>query len=300
MSLFLGIDGGGSNLRLCVMDETGKTHKRETLYQTVNPESAGMKNVRETVFKLSRELGAASNLIEGIMVSMAGLGNQEHLSAMEGFFQQAFPSASNVIIKSDAEGSLMANFQEAEGMVVIAGTGSVILGRDRSGNLKRSGGWGYLLGDEGSGFWLVKQVFVHYLHYIDGLGEKNKAFEVFEERLSENARYAAAFFYQPAYRKEIAALSTPLMAIDNPLVWGIAQAGIMEIAKRVKILKSELTEHRLELAYMGGLFKNSRYLATFKRCLSSADIEIIKGIEVPETAYANIARRKTKNEGDRK
>jgi N-acetylglucosamine kinase-like BadF-type ATPase len=63
--------------------------------------------------------------------------------------------APNIQVMSDVEAAWHAAFKN-EGIVVIAGTGSIAYGRDSSGRSQRAGGWGPVLGDEGSGFWMGK------------------------------------------------------------------------------------------------------------------------------------------------
>src|SRR5690606_8774057 len=56
------------------------------------------------------------------------------------------------------------------GVVVIGGTGSVAFGRNAEGREHRVGGWGYLLSDEGSGFWIGREALIAVLHCMDGRG----------------------------------------------------------------------------------------------------------------------------------
>ena len=64
------------------------------------------------------------------------------------------PWAARVDILSDVELAHAAAFAGEPGILVVAGTGSIALARDRRGRGRRAGGWGQLLGDEGSGFWI--------------------------------------------------------------------------------------------------------------------------------------------------
>ena len=54
-----------------------------------------------------------------------------------------------------------------DGIALIAGTGSVAWGKSAGGSTSRAGGWGYLLGDEGSGYWLGRQAVRHALAQVD-------------------------------------------------------------------------------------------------------------------------------------
>ena len=58
------------------------------------------------------------------------------------------------LVVNDALVALEAGAPDQPGVVVISGTGSIAYGRNREGEAARAGGWGYVLGDEGSGYWI--------------------------------------------------------------------------------------------------------------------------------------------------
>jgi N-acetylglucosamine kinase-like BadF-type ATPase len=59
-----------------------------------------------------------------------------------------------IIVVGDMETALESAFESGPGVIVIAGTGSIAFGRDRSGRTLRAGGWGFAIGDEGSAHWI--------------------------------------------------------------------------------------------------------------------------------------------------
>jgi N-acetylglucosamine kinase-like BadF-type ATPase len=59
-----------------------------------------------------------------------------------------------VLVVNDALVALEAGAPSAPGVVLIAGTGSIAYGRNEHNQSARAGGWGYMLGDEGSGYWI--------------------------------------------------------------------------------------------------------------------------------------------------
>jgi N-acetylglucosamine kinase-like BadF-type ATPase len=62
--------------------------------------------------------------------------------------------AERIVVISDAQGALLGALGDRPGVLVLAGTGSIVLGRNAHGRWARAGGLGPLLGDEGSAFWL--------------------------------------------------------------------------------------------------------------------------------------------------
>src|ERR671936_219293 len=66
-------------------------------------------------------------------------------------------AAARIAVISDAEAALLGAHDGRAGVLVLAGTGSIVLGRDAGGPLARAGGLGPLIGDEGSAFWLGRE-----------------------------------------------------------------------------------------------------------------------------------------------
>jgi N-acetylglucosamine kinase-like BadF-type ATPase len=74
------------------------------------------------------------------------------------------------LVVNDALVALVAGAGEEPGVVIVAGTGSIAYGRDARGRAARSGGWGYLLGDEGGGFWIGRSALSAVVRQYDGRG----------------------------------------------------------------------------------------------------------------------------------
>jgi N-acetylglucosamine kinase-like BadF-type ATPase len=65
--------------------------------------------------------------------------------------------AARIVVLSDAQAAFLGALGEVPGVLILAGTGSIVLGRDASGHWSRAGGLGPLLGDDGSAFWIGRQ-----------------------------------------------------------------------------------------------------------------------------------------------
>lgn len=83
-------------------------------------------------------------------------------------FLAANPGYARCALASDAAALLLGAHGGGAGLVVIGGTGSVAMQRTRSGSMRKVGGWGFGLGDEGSGAWLGQQALQHLTHVMDG------------------------------------------------------------------------------------------------------------------------------------
>src|SRR6185295_3235694 len=75
-----------------------------------------------------------------------------------------------VLVVNDALVALEAGAPDRPGVVVIAGTGSIAYGRNERNEAARAGGWGYVLGDEGSGYWIGRAALRAVLRAADQRG----------------------------------------------------------------------------------------------------------------------------------
>lgn len=85
---------------------------------------------------------------------VAGAGRAAEQDALSATLRTALHDAAETVrveVQSDAAIALNAAFEDESGIVVVAGTGSIVLGRTTNGSLARAGGWGHRLGDPGSG-----------------------------------------------------------------------------------------------------------------------------------------------------
>ena len=151
----LGIDGGGSTLRIGIYGESLKCIYLLELSETANPSVIGFAQAEEllksTLQKTIDEAGISPSTVHFVGAGMAGAaGNPDWLSAI---LNQSLPHA-QITVAPDYEIALIGAHGERYGVLVLSGTGSAACGINASGESAHSGGWGYLLGDGGSGYWL--------------------------------------------------------------------------------------------------------------------------------------------------
>src|SRR5207237_4016708 len=70
--------------------------------------------------------------------------------------------------------ALVAGAGNEPGIVVIAGTGSIVYGRNAQHVAARAGGWGHILGDEGSGYWIGREALAAVMRADDGRGPETR------------------------------------------------------------------------------------------------------------------------------
>ncbi len=107
---------------------------------------------------------------------MAGVDRPEDAELVQGILRRLGLKQA-VRIVPDALIALVAGAPEGIGIVVVAGTGSIAYGVDPEGRVARAGGWGYLLGDEGSAFWLGHAAVRQGIRALDGRGPATTLFD---------------------------------------------------------------------------------------------------------------------------
>jgi len=153
MPLYIGIDAGGTKTeaqaQLHAEGEVVRTwsHTSKGIQARRLPAREVVARVVELVEKVQSNVPEAE--LGGVVAGIAGAADlADTLTAL----LQERLGTPHARIVHDGELALEAAFGEGPGLVVVAGTGSVVLARTPDGRVHRRGGWGYRLGDEGSGY----------------------------------------------------------------------------------------------------------------------------------------------------
>jgi len=153
-SYFIGLDGGGSKTLAVLADERGQELGRGLTggcnYQAIGITCA-QDAIREAIRQAFDQAGLPVLPATGMCLGLAGVGRPEDRQWVEDFIR-AERLAERWKIANDGQLLLWAGTPEGWGIGVISGTGSIAYGRTPDGREGRAGGWGYLLGDEGSGY----------------------------------------------------------------------------------------------------------------------------------------------------
>jgi glucosamine kinase len=165
MTLYLGVDGGGSGCRAAVADAAGRVLGHGAAASAniwTDPDGA-----RANILAAAEAAVAAADVGArlGDVVAVLGLAGGNIDSAAERL-AQGLPFA-RVAIESDAVVALKGALDDDDGITAAIGTGSVF-GVQRGGRVRMSGGWGFQLGDHGSGAMMGRALCVQALLAHDG------------------------------------------------------------------------------------------------------------------------------------
>ncbi len=145
---FLGVDGGGSKTTAVVFDECGNLICK-ACGESINYYSVGLENAKLAMKNIIDELSVIH--FDCAVIGMSALNERASADETEKFCSGIIESK-KIIMDSDLFVALEAIDANGECAAVISGTGSMAVYRDNDGNISHAGGWGYILGDEGSGY----------------------------------------------------------------------------------------------------------------------------------------------------
>jgi N-acetylglucosamine kinase-like BadF-type ATPase len=163
----IGIDAGGTKTVGLLADETGKV-LRQARASGANLRVHGELGVEKTLYQILDALDAVQP-VAALCLGIAGV-DRDAERTMVGDLLRRLGIRRPPRIVNDATIALVAGAPDGIGIVVVAGTGSIAFGMDEEGRSARSGGWGYLLGDEGSAFWLGHAAVRQGIRAADGRG----------------------------------------------------------------------------------------------------------------------------------
>ncbi|HOU11519.1 MAG TPA: BadF/BadG/BcrA/BcrD ATPase family protein [Anaerolineae bacterium] len=167
--ILIGIDGGGSKTTALIADRDGNILGRGTSgpsnYLVIGAEAA----YAALDAAIAAATGGQPIQPAAICLGLAGAARPADQAVIRAWSDARYPGAP-VVIAHDARVALAAGTPNGWGIAVLCGTGSMIYGEDQHGNLTRADGWGYLLGDDGSGYAIGQAALRAVARAADGRG----------------------------------------------------------------------------------------------------------------------------------
>jgi glucosamine kinase len=152
--ILLAIDAGGTHTRCAIAASDGRLLGRGS-GGPGNHILDGWQTARDSLASATAEAIASAGdpRLDAAVAGSAGVGpNGEGREVVEALLAELLPGAERRRATGDMVAALWGALRTPEGVVVSAGTGSVCLGRNAAGAMRQVGGWGHLMGDEGSAY----------------------------------------------------------------------------------------------------------------------------------------------------
>jgi N-acetylglucosamine kinase len=263
MKYFLGVDGGASKTAALVIDDSGKSLGSGVAgpsnHLRVGIETAA-RNIERAVNKALVAADVASREIHWAYCGIAGADHPAHRQEVVDSLSIFFPRG-NFTVDNDARIALSGAIGFGGGVVVIAGTGSVAFGRNEEGAEARAGGWGPIIGDEGSGYGIARAGLAAIMRAHDGRGPATKMTEILKERYDMKPEDLPPYVYaQTTQTDDIARFGKLVIeaaqdgdAAAAAILDGAGRelgAAVLAVARRLHLIKSAFP-----VAYVGGAFR---------------------------------------------
>lgn len=303
----LSVDGGGTKTEFCVSSTAGE------ILETVvvgcsNYKSVGIDAVHQSFAKGVRELAMKGIDPEDICYSVWGISgcDSDHdFELVRGLLCKMGLKEERFYLCNDGVLAFYAQAHEP-GIVIIAGTGSIILGIDGKGVWERAGGWGYNISDVGSGYWIGVEALRLTLLYCDGCG----VYAPLLDRI-KNA-YNSPTFEELPYRitevtdfYEIAGLARLVVEAAGEgeiTALGILREGAGTLASLTASIyrrKGFSEDMEIHVVFSGGVLKSEIYQMLVKEALADRiplkKVTFSTQIHAPSYGGIKLAMRMLKN-----
>lgn len=298
MNYFIGIDGGGTKTKSISADDNLQ------ILQTIeggaaNPLSVGFEKSAQTILGLIKKTSQKKK-IAFITAAIAGTGREHHKKKLE---QEIIKQAAeqNIILNNfeiitDAQAAVEGAFSGKPGIILIAGTGSILFGKDNAENFICIGGYGKLIGDEGSGYSIGRKGLSAAAKAIDKRIANTILPDLIDKKFNACSRdELITKIYSENF--DIASVA--------PLVIGAAQSGDKHALKILEEESSALIQHlkaaikllkakEINLCLSGGLLSNKNFYSTMLKNKIRNDfknIRIKKAEHPPEFGAVLLAKK---------
>ena len=269
----VGLDAGGSKTQL-IAEWEGASERIDRRGPAANPQRVGTDESVQVLSALIQKGLPAQRPVDYLSVcaGVAGAGRPDEQQALADRLRRTLGDDArsvSVEVVHDACIALDAAFGAESGLVVIAGTGSVVLARTRAGATHRVGGWGHLLGDPGSGYALGRAGLRAVAAAFDGGADTSLRPRVAEEYgVDERAALIHWVYQDRPPLQDVAPLVIEAAADGDAVATDILTAQVNELARQVEWLLGETDDVAPRIALLGGMLQNEHYAAALRRALA--------------------------------
>ena len=267
----IGIDGGGSKTRGRLV--YGEQQVQRVIGSTrvgVVGFTEACERVVQLLVDLTNDAGIDKSEIDAVVVGVAGIWLEEerqrfaHLLRIiardSGFNLQ------DLIATSDAEIALRGAFGSEAGIMLIAGTGTITLGKNKQGELIRSGGWGIEIDDEGSGAWIGKKGLSACVKAIDGRGVQTSLLLKLADRYPQISlkfprTIVSAFMDKVFEYHHLTQMVLEEAENGDSVCLEIVKEAADRLHENIIAVAKNIPGNHLPVSFLGGLLENNTLIA---------------------------------------
>jgi N-acetylglucosamine kinase len=287
MNYFIGIDGGGTKTKAVLVDEK-LNFINEEIGEPSNFLVFDITDVANSIIELIKKTSANGNIsvedISSILIGTAGAGRREDAKRLEmtvqNLLKEKMLSINNFKVESDARIALEGAFSGCPGSILIAGTGSIMFGKDSDGNIHRVGGFGRMLGDEGSGFHIGRAGLSAVAKSFDKRISDTLLTEFVKLRfdINDSVQLINAVYKNNFDVPKIAPLVIEAAQNGDEVCTNIINSEINELVQHIYAMQKLIDVETLLISLIGGTITTNNYYAKLFR----ERVEEINNIEIKD------------------
>ncbi len=305
MTCLIGMDGGGTKTKCVATDENFNV-----LYECKGNASnfliQGVPKVSEMIVSLIKEvmdnLKISDSEISGFVIGTTGAGRRTDAETLEKGIFEALEVENicikNIRVESDARAALEGAFAGLPGSILIAGTGSIMFGKDKFEEIHRVGGFGRFIGDEGSGYSIGKKGLIILSKYFDGRGNDSLLKDLVAQKfaITDTSELITEIYKNNFDIASVAPLVIECAEKGDDLCKKILEDESDELLLHVISMYEKLNEDMMNLSLIGGTITTDNYYADlFKHKINKLGyIRIIEPVYEPAIGAALMAKNLTK------
>ncbi len=280
--MILGVDGGGTKTKVVVVDKEGNI-LREGIGGPGNHLVVGVDGVAKSIVQ---GLGDYRNHAFDIaIIGMGGAGFEPSVRKRLANEIKKVINAKTIEVYNDCYVALIGAIgKRKKGMIILSGTGSMVIGIDSANRYYKAGGWGHLLGDEGSGYRISYDAIRAVMSYWEGMGP----YTILVDALSTHFGFSSFqdvidFFYiKGGDRKKVASFSPSVVraAKEGDFIANkILRDNIKSLVRGVGSVKIKIKDDYV--SYGGGMFNSNYYKTIVGEELQIMGFELKKPVLSP-------------------
>lgn len=262
----LGIDGGQTSLKCTLADREGRIFAEGrgpgiVHLAVTDGEKRLAVSFQRAIADVWQSAGQAPQPIAAAVLGLSGVEAGTPEAETTEAIARPVLNCDRVYACSDAETALWGAHQGRAGIIVIAGTGSVVLGMDNRGNLARAGGWGWLVGDEGSACAIGRNGLNAALRAWDGVGPATALIPGFEREFAiQSLAECKRIVYQSDFGSQgfaaLARIVSDAARAGDRVATDIINRASQDLAEQTSAVTQRLQLPAPNIAPVGGAFEH--------------------------------------------
>lgn len=303
MNYHLGFDCGATKSECAAADTNGmilcSITGKPANFLVIGADKAS-ENILSLITECKAKINCGYNDIISIVIGAAGAGREEDAETLRGSLLN-LASGNGITITSltvigDAQIALEGAFPNKPGSILIAGTGSIIYGKDEEGKIYRVGGFGRIIGDEGSGYSIGRKALQSVAKFFDGSGERSDIVSLMSEKYKINS---SEELIKKIYKENFDIASTAELVLNSAnkgdkIAMAILEEETDELVHQLRAMMKKMNVDELNVSFAGSLVLNKNVYSDMlleKIKSSLPTITIVKAKYSPVQGAIRIARK---------